>query len=138
MMVELRSEGKREERARYIGAAMPSVTVENVSKHFGVPAVDGVSLTGRRRLLLKLLGPSGCGKTTTLRMIAGGQGALACSAVVGSPGRALLVVTDQRKRRPEDWMTEAEDDLVRLRVDRYALVDHRVHRGAQGPGACQP
>jgi iron(III) transport system ATP-binding protein len=49
-----------------------SITLENLSKHFGdVKAVDDVNLDVEAGTLVCLLGPSGCGKTTTLRMIAG-------------------------------------------------------------------
>jgi len=49
-----------------------SITLENLSKHFGaVQAVDNVNLKVQAVTLVCLLGPSGCGKTTTLRMVAG-------------------------------------------------------------------
>ncbi len=49
-----------------------SITVNNLSKHFGPnKAVDDVTLKVESGTLVCLLGPSGCGKTTTLRMIAG-------------------------------------------------------------------
>ena len=49
-----------------------SITLENLSKHFGaVQAVDNVNLKVPAGTLVCLLGPSGCGKTTTLRMVAG-------------------------------------------------------------------
>ena len=51
---------------------MPSVKIENVSRHFGaVIAVKNISLDIPDGSFVSLLGPSGCGKTTTLRMIAG-------------------------------------------------------------------
>ncbi len=51
---------------------MASVTLENVTKHFGdVVAVDEVSIDVQDREFLVLVGPSGCGKSTTLRMVAG-------------------------------------------------------------------
>lgn len=49
-----------------------SITVNNLSKHFGPnKAVDDVTLKVESGTMVCLLGPSGCGKTTTLRMIAG-------------------------------------------------------------------
>lgn len=51
---------------------MASVTLRNLSKHYGdFTAVDDVSLDVRDGEFLILLGPSGCGKTTSLRIIAG-------------------------------------------------------------------
>jgi len=45
--------------------------LDDISKHFGRPAVDHLNLTVRRGELYALLGPNGAGKTTTLRMVAG-------------------------------------------------------------------
>ena len=51
---------------------MPSLSIENLSKHFDeVRAVDDLDLEVEEGEMLTLLGPSGCGKTTTLRCIAG-------------------------------------------------------------------
>lgn len=45
--------------------------LQDVSKHFGRPAVEHLNLQVRRGELYALLGPNGAGKTTTLRMVAG-------------------------------------------------------------------
>jgi ABC-2 type transport system ATP-binding protein len=45
--------------------------LDDVSKHFGRPAVDHLTLQVRRGELYALLGPNGAGKTTTLRIVAG-------------------------------------------------------------------
>ena len=51
---------------------MSTITIKNLSKHFGASKVlkhfDEVFRDGE---FVTLLGPSGCGKTTLLRMIAG-------------------------------------------------------------------
>lgn len=61
-----------------------SITVTNLSKHFGsVKAVDDVSLQVEPGTLVCLLGPSGCGKTTTLRMIAGFEDPTAGRILIG-------------------------------------------------------
>lgn len=49
-----------------------TVSIENVSKHFGsFHALDDVKFTINKGEFFSLLGPSGCGKTTLLRIIAG-------------------------------------------------------------------
>jgi iron(III) transport system ATP-binding protein len=51
---------------------MAHVELAGLTKRYGdVTAVDNVSLSLEKGLLLCLLGPSGCGKTSTLRLIAG-------------------------------------------------------------------
>lgn len=51
---------------------MPVLELKQVSKYFGdFTAVDQVSFSIEKGVILSLLGPSGCGKTTTLRMVAG-------------------------------------------------------------------
>jgi spermidine/putrescine transport system ATP-binding protein len=54
------------------GAEAPTVSLVEVSKHFGeLVAVSDLDLDLARGEFFTLLGPSGCGKTTTLRMVAG-------------------------------------------------------------------
>jgi ABC-2 type transport system ATP-binding protein len=49
----------------------PALTMREVRKAFGKPAVDGLNLTVNAGEFYALLGPNGAGKTTTLRMVAG-------------------------------------------------------------------
>ena len=48
-----------------------ALEVENLSKRFDRPAVDGLTLNVRAGEFYALLGPNGAGKTTLLRMVAG-------------------------------------------------------------------
>jgi multiple sugar transport system ATP-binding protein len=51
---------------------MSSITLTNLSKHFGaLRAVDELDLDVPHGSFTALLGPSGCGKTTTMNMISG-------------------------------------------------------------------
>ena len=49
----------------------PALTMREVRKAFGKPAVDGLNLTVKAGEFYALLGPNGAGKTTTLRLVAG-------------------------------------------------------------------
>jgi len=49
----------------------PALTMREVRKTFGKPAVDGLNLTVKAGEFYALLGPNGAGKTTTLRLVAG-------------------------------------------------------------------
>ena len=48
-----------------------ALRIDNLSKSFGKPAVDQLSLTIDAGEFYALLGPNGAGKTTCLRMVAG-------------------------------------------------------------------
>ena len=48
-----------------------ALSIRDLRKSFGRPAVDGLSLHVKSGELYALLGPNGAGKTTTLRMVAG-------------------------------------------------------------------
>jgi multiple sugar transport system ATP-binding protein len=64
---------------------MAEIILKDVIKRFGnVTAVDCVNLTARDKEFLVLVGPSGCGKTTTLRMVAGLEGATHGEIYIGS------------------------------------------------------
>jgi ABC-type Fe3+/spermidine/putrescine transport system ATPase subunit len=54
----------------------PAIRIEKLTKRFGsFVAVDAIDLDIQDGEIFSLLGPSGCGKTTTLRLIAGLEGA---------------------------------------------------------------
>lgn len=62
---------------------MSNISLRGVTKLFGrLKAVDSVDLDVAAGEVVCLLGPSGCGKTTTLRMIAGLEGASAGDVMV--------------------------------------------------------
>ena len=54
-----------------IAEGAPALTMREVRKAFGMPAVDGLNLTVKAGEFYALLGPNGAGKTTTLRLVAG-------------------------------------------------------------------
>jgi iron(III) transport system ATP-binding protein len=73
-----------------------NVVFENVSKVFGnFTAVDSVSFTVEAGSLVTLLGPSGCGKTTTLRMIAGLDGATSGRVLIGGKDVTRLAASER-------------------------------------------
>jgi lipooligosaccharide transport system ATP-binding protein len=50
----------------------PAVVLDHIIKRFGpITAVDGLSITVPRGIVLGLLGPNGAGKSTTMRMLTG-------------------------------------------------------------------
>src|SRR5919112_4068548 len=73
---------------------MAFLELAGLTKRFGQhAAVDRVSLSVEKGLLVCLLGPSGCGKTTTLRLVAGfiepDEGEIKVGGrTIATPGRA--------------------------------------------------
>ena len=62
---------------------MSTIEIRNVTKQFGAfTAVKDANLKVEAGEVVCLLGPSGCGKTTTLRMIAGLEGATSGDVVI--------------------------------------------------------
>lgn len=61
-----------------------TIELKDLTKRFGtLTAVDAIDLDVGEGEVLCLLGPSGCGKTTTLRMIAGLEGATSGDVMIG-------------------------------------------------------
>lgn len=62
----------REPEMTPVESAAEAVVIDDVRKRYGdVQAVDGVSLTVRRREFFGILGPNGAGKTTLIEMVEG-------------------------------------------------------------------
>ncbi len=73
---------------------MSTIETRRLTKHFGaLTAVNDVDLSVAAGEVVCLLGPSGCGKTTTLRMIAGLEGASSGDVFLGD-----RIVTDLAAR----------------------------------------
>ena len=121
------------------GAVLGTVSIENLSKHFGsVRAVDGIDLEVAEGEFLVLVGPSGCGKTTTLRMVAGlefptdGEIRVSGERVNEIPAkdRNMAMVFQNYALYPH--MTVYENMAFGLRVRRISAgdIDRRVKEAA--------
>ena len=102
-------------------AAIPAVSVRNVSKFFGsadraVRAVDDVSLDIVDGEFFCLLGPSGSGKTTLLRLIAGFE--------MPTSGSVFLLGRDVTRLPPFD-RDYFRSESVRVRY-RFCLLSPRL------------
>ncbi len=94
------------------------IRLQGVTKRFSnLLAVDHVDLTVGAGEVVCLLGPSGCGKTTTLRMVAGLEGA--------SDGDIYIA-----DRRVNDL--SARDRNVAMAFQFYALYPSLTVRGKPG------
>ena len=89
------------------------VRFKDVTKIYGsdVVAVDNVSLDVKAGTLVTLLGPSGCGKTSTLRMIAGLEGA----------NKGQIFIGDQ-----DVTQVPASERDVSMVFQSYALFPHKT------------
>ncbi len=89
---------------------MPVLELKQVTKRFGdFTAVDEVSFSIEKGVILSLLGPSGCGKTTTLRMVAGFENP--------DEGQIIISGQDMQGQRPYERN-------VGLLFQDYALFPH--------------
>ena len=121
------------------GAGLSTISLENLSKHFGsVRAVDEIDLEVAEGEFLVLVGPSGCGKTTTLRMVAGlefptgGEIRVSGERVNEIPAkdRNMAMVFQNYALYPH--MTVYENMAFGLRVRRLSAgdIDRRVKEAA--------
>ncbi|HEX2092630.1 MAG TPA: ABC transporter ATP-binding protein [Longimicrobiaceae bacterium] len=88
---------------------MASVSLVDVTRSFGAPAVDGVTLHVEHGESLAVLGPSGCGKTTLLRLIAG----------LEAPDRGTIAFDGQDVTR-----VGAQERGIGMVFQNYALYPH--------------
>jgi iron(III) transport system ATP-binding protein len=119
--------------------AVPSVSVENLTKRFGENVVlDDVTFTVDDGELFTLLGPSGCGKTTTLLSIAGfvrpNRGTIRCGPTIFVDASAKIDVPAERRnlgivfQSYALWphMTVAENVAFPLKVRKTPKQTRRV------------
>ena len=118
------------------------VEVRGITKSFGVPVVDGVSLAVQAGAALGVVGPNGAGKTTLLNLIAGDlrpdsgavllNGADVTSVPSNRRCRDGLARTSQVPR-PFEGMTVLENALVGATYGRPELrkPSQRVEAAAE-------
>ncbi|MAU21616.1 MAG: ABC transporter ATP-binding protein [Martelella sp.] len=95
---------------------MTSLTVRNLSRHFGAfKALEGISFDVRAGEFLTLLGPSGCGKSTTLTALAG----------LDRPTGGLIQIGDRTVFDSEtNTFVDAQFRNLGLMFQSYALWPH--------------
>ncbi|MDQ0472584.1 ABC transporter ATP-binding protein [Labrys wisconsinensis] len=122
---------------------MAIIELDRLSKAFGgVNAVRSLDLTTEDGEFVVLVGPSGCGKTTTMRMIAGLEGASGGAIRIdgqdvtdmGPTDRDVAMVFQNYALYPH--LTVYENMAFCLRVRRWskARIDEQVHRTAKALG----
>lgn len=109
---------------------MASITIEDLSKHFGdLRVFDDIKLEFEENEFVSILGPSGCGKTTLLRIVAGIESA--------TNGTVLIDGNESHKPRPDltlvfqnirllPWRTVEDNVGYGLRVRGASKADARM------------
>ncbi len=128
---------------------MPEVILEKLSKIYraksgDVHALKDLTLTVHSNEVLAMVGPSGCGKTTTLRLIAGLEGATNGSIFIGSQrvndvpakDRDVAMVFQQPALFPHLNVFENIGFGLKLRKFSKADIEARVQEAAVILGLC--